>query len=100
MSVDVNGIVLNMELHMGAGASLISEETYRKHFASTKLSTCPTKLHTYTGESIRVLGQITCNVNYQNQHAELPLVVVEGTGPSLLGRDWLSSIKLNWQEIF
>ena len=57
-------------------------------------------MHTYTGEAIKVLGQITTGVNYCNQHANLPLVVVAGTGPSLLGRDWLVAIKLDWKNIF
>lgn len=30
----------------------------------------------------------------------LPLLVVKGDGPSLLGRNWLAQVKLNWYEIF
>ena len=29
----------------------------------------------------------------------LPLIVAMGTGPSLLGHDWLQAIKLDWREI-
>lgn len=39
------------------------------------------------------------NIAYGSQAAEARLLVVKGTGPSLLGRDWLSKIKLNWGEI-
>ena len=31
--------------------------------------------------------------------ATLPLVVVKGEGPTLLGRNWLSQIRLDWSEI-
>ena len=31
--------------------------------------------------------------------SSVPLIVVEGNGPSLLGRDWLRHITLNWHEI-
>ncbi len=31
--------------------------------------------------------------------ASLPLVVIEGTGASLFGRNWLEQIKLNWPAI-
>ena len=30
---------------------------------------------------------------------ELPLIVTRGNGPSLLGRNWLSVLKLDWQRI-
>jgi hypothetical protein len=34
------------------------------------------------------------------QKATLPLLVVGGDGPSLLGRNWLSEIRLEWEKIF
>ena len=30
---------------------------------------------------------------------EMPLLIIEGAGPTLLGRDWLTFIRLNWREI-
>ena len=40
------------------------------------------------------------NVIYEKQKpAELSLVVVRENGPSLLGRNWLSQIRLNWNKI-
>ena len=36
---------------------------------------------------------------YGQQHSVLPLLVIKGIGPSLLGRDWLKQIRLNWGEI-
>ena len=35
-------------------------------------------------------------VKLDDQENKLPLYVVEGNGPSLLGRNWLSTVKLNW----
>ena len=61
---------------------------------------CSTYFHTYTGENIKVKVQITVDVKYRDQHASLLLVVVQGTGPSLLGRDWFSTLKLDWVGIF
>ena len=34
------------------------------------------------------------------QSSKLPLIVKKGEGPSLLGKNWLSAIKLDWQQIF
>ncbi len=39
-------------------------------------------------------------VEHREQEEQLPLVVVAGEGPSLLGRDWLSKLKLDWKTIF
>ena len=52
----------------------------------------------YTEEPIKVLGTITVYVCYKEQ--KLPLLVVAGHGPSLLGRDWLAQLKLDWQELY
>lgn len=39
-------------------------------------------------------------MQHQDQQLELPLIVVAGSGPSQLGRDWLAEIRLNWQSMF
>ena len=43
---------------------------------------------------------IAVKVQHHDQQLELPLVVVAGSGPSLLGQDWLAKIQLNWQSMF
>ena len=30
----------------------------------------------------------------------LPLIITEGKGPTLLGRNWLEALRLDWQTIF
>ena len=57
------------------------------------------RLHSYSGESIPVVGTVNVVVKYVNQTA-IPLPVVKGAGPSLLGRNWLAVIKLDWHDIF
>ena len=56
-------------------------------------------LSTYTGEKITPLGTRDVQVQYQGQEVSLPLLVVPGNSPSLLDRNWLEHIKLNWSEI-
>ena len=37
---------------------------------------------------------------YEDQKLNLPLLIAEGAGPTLLGRNWLSSgLKLNWPNL-
>ena len=57
-------------------------------------------LKTYTGEKLPVLGEMDVRVQYEQQQPhDLVLTVVKGDGPSLLWRNWLERIKLNWREI-
>ena len=58
-----------------------------------------TRLRAYTGHPLKVHGQLIAHLKYQDQSADVPLLVVEGSGPSLFGRDWLSGIRLNWTKI-
>ncbi len=39
------------------------------------------------------------HVTYLQQTHRLSILVVPGNGPTLLGRDWLETIKLDWQSI-
>ena len=40
------------------------------------------------------------HVEYQGQSAKLPPIVAEVDGkPAILGRNWLSVVKLNWKEL-
>ena len=57
-------------------------------------------MRTYSGQSIAVVGQLDVDVVYREQHTRLPVVVVKGSGLTLMGRDWLSRIRLNWQSVF
>ena len=40
------------------------------------------------------------NVKYEGQVKVLTVIVTPGSGPSLLGRNWLHHIRLNWKQIF
>ena len=56
-------------------------------------------LRTYTDERMTVLGQFPVQVTYGQQRKQLCLIVVSGDGPSLLGRDCLRHIRLDWKKI-
>ena len=38
-------------------------------------------------------------MQYGEQRAHLPLVVLKGEGLSLYGRNWLESVRLDWKRI-
>ena len=45
------------------------------------------------------MGCFDSQVRYKSQIAKLPIIVVEGSGPDLLGRNWLKQLVLDWHEI-
>ena len=51
-------------------------------------------LRTYTGGSLKPLG--TADVMVRGYSTTLPLLVVATEGPSLLGRNWLEKLRLDW----
>ena len=99
VDLTLNGQKTTMELDTGAAVSLISEETYRKLLPTSALKPTSVNLRTYTGQSMSVAGQIEVEVRYQQQTHTLPLFVVTGEGPSLLGRNWLKHLILDWKTI-
>ena len=67
--------------------------------ACPELQPSSVKLHTYTGEFILALGEITVNMAYKSQQERFSVVLVKGVGPSLLGRDWLQKFWVDWKEV-
>ena len=94
----VNGIPLQMQVDTGAVVSLISESTYQRVWPRVRhpaLEKSGISLHTYMGESINVVGKICVDMQYGGQYyRSLNLLIVQGRGPSLIGRDWQLKINL------
>ena len=102
VELTVNGAALTMEVDTGASVSLISDQTYRTTWTAAKrppLQPSDTRLYTYSGELIEVLGTISVTVCYKQQTKQLSLLVVPTEGPALFGRDWLQAIVLEWKQL-
>lgn len=102
VTVSINKKELSMEVDTGASVSIISERIYNKLWKrqdAPGLRRPAVRLHTYSGETLEVLGELDVPVRCHGQVAKLPLIVVRGDGPSLLGRNWMESLVLPWQEI-
>ena len=88
-----------MEVDTGAAVSIISENTQKRMFPEATLHPTSVLLKTYSGERLAVIGELQTQIHYKDQTKVLNLLVVEGDGPSLLGRDWLKHIQLDWKQI-
>ena len=99
VDLEINKKKLTMEIDTGAAVSIISEKTRKKIFPNAVLSKSSVLLKTYTGEPMPVLGEMNVEVKYGSQILILTLTVIEGSGPSLFGRDWLVQLRLDWKTI-
>ena len=103
VTLSLNRAKTVMEVDTGASVSIVSEATYRalwQEGVRPPLRSSPAKIQTYTGGKIAVVGEVPVTVQYEEQTKDLTLLVVQGRGPSLVGRNWLHQLKLNWQPLF
>ncbi|GAA6080037.1 uncharacterized protein K02A2.6-like [Tachysurus ichikawai] len=90
-----------MLLDTGSAVSVVSEDFYQTNLNHFSLKPAPElKLKSYSGQSIAVRGYIMIPVQYETQQVTLPLVIVKGSRPALIGRNWLKELHLNWEQIF
>ena len=88
---------VNLLALTGASVSVVSEETWKHDLNSIQLQNSGIKLTTYTGELLNVIGKVDIEVSYnEGQKCTGALACAGRNGPSLMGRNWLHSIKLNW----
>ena len=89
--VELNGVHTTMEIDTGAASSVISEQQFsliRRGHSNLVLSKdgLP-KLRMYSGACLHPTGRVVVEVKHEDQARKLPLLVVPGNGPCLLGRD-------------
>ena len=81
--------------------SIVSESIYENKLADYPLKQTDIKQKSYSGQKIEIVGQCQVPVKYGTaEQKRLPLIVVKGNEPSLLGRNWVEELQLNWTEIF
>ena len=100
VDVAINGREVVMELDTGAARTLLSQATVDAcglHLAEVKPPSMG--LRTYPGERIKTVGESRVEVCHAGQVVNLPLIVVEGTFPAVLGRDWLEKLRIDWRTV-
>ena len=91
--------MLRMEIDTGAAVSIILQSQQETLVPNATLRKRQVKLTTYMGEPMTVVGELDAQVQYGQQSKALPIIVVAVNGVSLLGRNWLQHLCLNWKTI-
>ena len=76
----------SFQLDTGVALSVMTED-FHNFFKSVPLQVSTKVLQTYTGQSVRVPGECVVEVDHNSQQQRLPLFVVKGDGPLLMGRN-------------
>ena len=100
VAVNISGERVLFQLDTAASVSVVGEHIYKTQMSQFTLAPAGLSLTSYSGDFIDVLGKINVPVQYHGQCDVLPLIVVGGDKPALLGRYWLSRLKLDWGKIF
>ena len=100
--VRIEDVEFQMEVDTGAAASILSYADYERYFKYLALRPVERSFHAYAGTLLDIAGQILVDVEHNDQHATLPLLVVraERYAPPLLGRSWMTKIRLDWRNLF
>ena len=90
-TVVVNGKSLQFEIDSGASRTIISYPTYTRIFTDylPPLYDSGVELVTWgEGSALRTAGRFFADVQFKGVTKYLPVMVGEGPGPNLLGRNW------------
>ena len=99
IDVKLNGRPLKMEVDTGAALSIVSEKVWMTVKGTGRLQTSRVVLRTYNQAKLTVLGETKVQVEYGDQFHSLMIRVVKEGGPSLVGRDWLKHLQLDWKMV-
>ena len=95
----VNSVPLEVEINTGAAVNFVSKTTWEGKLNNPTLKPCPLVLKGYPDSKLHLMGCCDVEVEAGETIKQLELIVCKENGLSLVGRNWLEEIKLNWSQI-
>ena len=99
VELELNSTLVPFEVDTGAAVSIMSHSSLKQYLPYVKLNSTEIGLQTYTAEPMKVLGETMIQVKYGDYKGTLKLYVVDGTGPNLMGYNWLQHVRLDWKSL-
>ena len=97
VTLHLNKHPVKMQINTGATTTIVSKSTFSSLWQTPPpLANCSLTLKTYTGELIPVVGEASVLVSYRGQSKQLPLVVVDSTGPPPPSWEEIGYSTSNW----
>nr|XP_054759939.1 uncharacterized protein K02A2.6-like [Lytechinus pictus] len=99
--VVINKKYLTMRIDTQADCSIMSKDTYERNFNDVPLRPNSLELRTYSGQQLDLCGEFECEVTYEGNTLLLPMMVTSYPNrPTLMGKNWLTKLKLDWNNVF
>ena len=99
IELKVNNENVKFIIDTGSPVTIISESVGKKVCGKNELLPSKHDLTCYAGFDIEILGMTNVDIIHNGSNFCLPLFIVKGDKPSLLGRDWLKKVKLDWKNV-
>lgn len=97
--LEVDGVMSTFVIDTGAAVTLMPRRDWEQNH-SKALEQPDMQLRSYTENDIVIEGKANVEVVHKGKTITLPLYIVDGPGPALLGRNWLEQVKLDWATVF
>ena len=94
----INGHDCSFELDTGALHTIITVNDWNK-IGSPIIRASNLRLKSFGGTLLEIKGECTVNVEYQRQTFTLSAIIVNESGPSLLGLPWIHHLHLDLNSI-
>ena len=98
-TLKVNGKVVEFAIDTGSGVTIMSRSAAEHLFGQVAYTSSAQKLHTYAGYQLEVMGRLNVTASHGRRRRKLPLYVINGAGPNLLGRAWLKQLDITIPRI-
>ena len=85
VNVKINGTNVPMEVDTGAAMSVMTVSQQKELIPTATLQPSSVVLKTYTKVHLQICGEMIVQVKHQDKCLTLPLLIVKGKGPALLG---------------
>lgn len=95
INISVDGVKIKMEFDTGAALSSTSLSTFMKTWPNKEIERTNTKMKTYTGEIVDVVGKCNVDISYMGiAHKGAWLYIVADNVDTICGRQWMSFLKI------
>lgn len=95
----VNEVEVCFEIDSGCPVTIINHRLKEKWFPDIPLVKTNKRFKSYCGKLLDMLGTMVVKVRFKDTVVKLPLFVANSDRTPLLGREWLSHMKIDWNQI-